>query len=62
MVLVAAGTSVCHGGLNDAPDAKIVLSASGVGDLDLSTAVRARRLALLPDVGQGDDPGRILYE
>lgn len=62
MVLVTTGTCVCHRGFNAGPNAKIVLSSSCVCDLDSATAVRARRLTLLPEVGQGDDPGRILCD
>ncbi len=62
MVLVTAGTGVCHSGFNDGTDAIIVLSSSSVGDLDFATAKRARRLIFLPEVGQGNDPGRILRD
>lgn len=60
MVRITSDTSVRHSGFNDSPDAKIVQSSSSVSDLNSATAVRARRLPLLPIIGQGNDIGGIL--
>lgn len=35
------------------------VAASGVGDLDLAATERARRLVLHPEVGKGNDVGRV---
>ena len=60
MVFVTAGAGICHSGNNHIPDAIVALSSSSVRHLDFTTAVRARRLIILPVVGQSNDLGRIL--
>lgn len=60
MVLVTAGTGICHSGNNNIADAVVVLSSTSVCHLNFATAVGARRLIVLPVVGQSNDLGRVL--
>lgn len=61
MVLVTTWARIRNCSHYDAIGAIIVLTSSGVGDLNLAATVWAWRLVLLPVVGQGDDLGTILY-
>lgn len=60
MVLVTAWARICNCGHDDAVDAIVVLTSSNIGNLNLAATVWARRLVLLPIIGQSDDLGTIL--
>lgn len=62
MVLVTAGASVCHSSNDHITNSVVALSSAGVFNLDGPAAVRARRLVVLPEVGQRNDPGRITVD
>ena len=62
MVLVATWASVCNSSNDYAANTIVALTSSRVGNLDLTTAVWAWRLVLLPVVGEGNDSGAVLSD
>lgn len=61
MVFVTARAGIRHSSHHNAVNAVVVITATGVGDLDLATTVWARGLVILPVIGQCDNPRAILW-